>query len=74
MSLYLGLVLTSSDTIIPNSSQHLHQSLRASGAPNAFFRTDGTTPSKGLHIHHSSSADVVLGTLHVPIVTTTIYP
>ena len=62
MFLYLGLVLTSSDTIIPNSSQHLHQARRASGAPNAFFQTRVTTPSKGLHTHHSSSAGVPLGT------------
>ena len=48
-----------------NSSQHLHQARRASGAPNAFFQTSETTPSKVGHIHHSSFGDVVLGTLEV---------
>ena len=55
MFLYLGLVLTSSDTIIPNSSQHSHHALLASGAPKSFFATEIPTPSKGEHIHHSSS-------------------
>ena len=54
MFLYLGLVLTSSDTIIPNSS-HSHHALLASGAPRSFFAIEIPTPSKGEHIHHSSS-------------------
>ena len=49
-----------------NSSQHLHQARRASGAPNAFFHTSETTPSKGLHIHLTSSEGVVLYTLWIP--------
>ena len=66
MSLYLGLVLTSSDTIIPNSSQQSHQARRASGAPNAFFHTSETTPSKVGHIHHSSSVGVPPDTCFFP--------
>ena len=49
-----------------NSSQHLHQARRASGAPNAFFQTGETTPSKGRHIRHSFFGGVVLGTLWIP--------
>mgnify|MGYP004053980747 CR=1 len=49
-----------------NSSQHLHQARRASGAPNAFFQTSETTPSKVGHIHLIFSGDVLLDTLWVP--------
>ena len=65
MFLYLGLVLASSDTIIPNSSQQSHHALLASGAPNAFFATSVPTPSKGEHIHLIFSGDVLLYTLEV---------
>ena len=49
-----------------NSSQHLHQARRASGAPNAFFQTSETTPSKGWHTRHSSSAGVPPDTCFFP--------
>ena len=65
MFLYLGLVLTSSDTIIPNSSQQSHHALLASGAPSAFFATSVPTPSKVGHIHLIFSGDVLLDTLEV---------
>ena len=65
MSLYLGLVFTSSVIIIPNSSQHLHHAFLASGAPRSFFATEIPTPSKGQHIHHSSSAGVSRDTWRV---------
>ena len=64
--MYLGLVFTSSVIILLNSSQHLHQSLRASGAPNAFFALSDSTPSKGRHTHLISFGGVVLGTLWIP--------
>ena len=66
MFLYLGLVLTSSDTIIPNSSQHLHHAFLASGAPNAFFATEIPTPSKGEHIHQIYVVSGILDTLWIP--------
>ena len=53
--LYLGLVTTSWWHIILNSSQHLHHAFLASGALKSFFATEIPTPSKGEHIHHSSS-------------------
>ena len=34
---------------------HLHHAFLASGAPKSFFATEIPTPSKGEHIHHSSS-------------------
>ena len=49
MLLYLGLFFASQDTISPNSLAHWHHFCLASGAPNAFFRTSETTPSKVGH-------------------------
>jgi hypothetical protein len=49
-----------------NSSQHLHQARRASGASNAFFQTGETTPSKVLHNHQTFFGGVVLYTLWIP--------
>ena len=63
--MYLGLVFTSSVIILLNSSQHLHQSLLASGAPNAFFALSDSTPSKVGHIHPTFSGGVLLDTLEV---------
>ena len=64
--MYLGLVFTSSVIIMLNSSQHLHHSFLASGAPSAFFALSDSTPSKGEHIHPTFSGGVVLCTLWVP--------